>query len=107
MYRPDDSSIDLISSVWQEKALVHKFACNRWRYVISFGEKNGWNYRARILNRRKLAGNFLRLPWSDTNTAPNNSGRSNNINTNIEYNTGDTTTTNNVLESLSYMNGWN
>ena len=105
MYRPDDSSIDSTSSIWQEKVhhtLVHKFACNRWRYVISFGEKNAWNYRVRILNRRKLARKLLRLPWSNTNTAPNNSGRSNNINTNIENNTGDITTTNNVLESLSY-----
>ena len=96
-YRLDDSSIDSTSSVWQEKVhhtLVHKFACNRWRYVLSVGEKNAWNNRARILNRKKLAGKFLRLPWSDTETASNNSGRSNN-------NTGDMTTTN-VLESLSY-----
>ena len=64
----DDASIDSTNSVFTEKVshrLVHKAGYMRWRIELSPEMKTVWNNRATKLNRRKLPGKFLVVPWKN------------------------------------------
>ena len=63
----DNVSIDSTSSVLSEKVprvVVHRSACLHWRYNTSPELKKAWSNRAQKLNRRKLPGKFVAIPWN-------------------------------------------
>ena len=45
--------------------IIHKAACVHWRIGLSADERNAWNNRAKKMNKRKVPGKFLELPWNN------------------------------------------
>ena len=68
MNNGDDCSVDSTNSVWDEKVpreSIFKAACTRWSIILPHQMKNAWNSRAKKLNRRKVPGKYVNLPWEE------------------------------------------
>ena len=63
----EDSSIDSTDSIFTTPVnhrIVHKAACRVWK-MLPVELKTAWNKRAKKLNKRKLPGKFLVVPFEN------------------------------------------
>ena len=55
--------------------IIHKEACVHWRIGLLADERNAWNNRVKKMNKRKVPGKFLELPWNNNKKKPKSTTR--------------------------------